>query len=120
MQPSNQVEMLSFLNFKFFLKFIHYTTKISGYLFISINFDSKLKLEKNYWNFVFTAISLIYSVFAIFFMTVFPVTDIIKSEILQIGCLVSIRLMIVGAVVTKTLNHLQRRAFFLYSSAIFH
>jgi hypothetical protein len=104
--------MLSFLSFKWLLKFIYLTSKFSGYHLITIDFRTpRLKLEKDIKNCYLSIVSLAFSILTTICTTYYPVTDIINSKILEIGCNLSIKGLVFGAAVYKVISTLQRRKF---------
>lgn len=72
------------INFKFLQKLVNYITKFSGFLFISMDFDSfdKLTVTKSW---IYTVVSFAWSFLAVTFSTQFQLATLTHSELLEMG-----------------------------------
>jgi hypothetical protein len=103
----------------FLLKLFYFTSKLSGFSFITINFTGAPRCIKSHWNFMFFLVSLALSVYANFHSAYYPVGEIVQSEILEIGVnFVNKRLLVVFCVV-KIVNFFQKSTFFSILSNIY-
>lgn len=104
--------MSSILNFEILLKFIYFTAKFSGYLFTTISFKTSLIERKtNNFDIAMAAFSLCFSLFAIRCTSTFPVTNIINSKILEIGCFINIKALLLAVAILKIISCFQTKTF---------
>ena len=111
--------MDSFLNFQSLLKMYYYLCKLSGFLFISINFDqTKLKQKADLKNILIFLVSLSLSVSANFHTAYFPVAEVLNSEILEIGVNLITKALVFLICIVKILSFLQKEEFMFIISSV--
>lgn len=109
--------MFSFLNFKWVLKFVYSVAKYSGFLFTSIDFDSKqLKVISCKYNYAIFLASFGLSLAANFYPGYLPVADVAHSKILEIGVNLIIKALLVVVCVLKIAVLFQNDKFFFILS----
>lgn len=112
-------KMVSFLNFQSLLKMYYLMCKLSGFLFISISFDNlKLTQKSDRKNKVIFLVSLSLSVSANFFPAYFPVTEIVNSEILEIGINLITKALIFLICIVKTISFVQKEEFIFIITSV--
>lgn len=105
--------MLKFVNFEWLLKLIYYVAKLSGVVYISIDFSSKkLVIKKSFWNIAIFAISFGFSLVSCSFDYYLPVARITHSEILEIGFNFIIFFSIWTSCILKAADGFQSNRFF--------
>lgn len=105
--------MFKFLNFDFLLKIIYFMSKISGFIYISIDFDSnKLAVKKHFWNTVLFASSFGFSLAANSYDSWLPVSDVTHSKLLEIGTNFIAFFTIWATCFLKVANGIQSQRFF--------
>lgn len=78
------LKMFKIINFKWLLKLIYAVAKLSGFFFVSINFEN-LTLTKNFWHYAFVVYSFGLSFATIFYDAYFPLVEITHSKIMELG-----------------------------------
>lgn len=106
--------MFSFLKFKWLLKLIYGISKLSGFLFISIDFNDSnvITIKQSRLNYVIFAISFGFSLFANTFDAHLNIVTITQSKLTEIGVHFVTRCMLVSMCVLKLLNIVYKRRFF--------
>lgn len=105
------VDMLAFLNFRWLLEFIYKVAKFSGFVFMSIDFKS-FQIIPSKWNFVAFALSLGLSFLANFFDAYLNIALVTRSELMEMGVNIIVRVFIYVACILKVSNALQSKKFF--------
>lgn len=105
--------MFSFVNFNSLLKLIYVVSKCSGFIFISISLvTSKWRLNFHSWNYAIFIVSFGFSLMTTSNNDYFPIADFTHSQLLETGVNSVSRAIIIGILVVKTGNVLQRDLFF--------
>lgn len=105
--------MFEFLKFSWLLKFIYLTTKLSGFLYISIDFKSKdLEVKKQFLNVIAFIISFGLSLIASSYDAYLPVAHVTHSRLLDMGVNISIHISVWLASLMKPINVVQSNRFF--------
>lgn len=109
-----KLKMFKFLRFNWLLKFIYLTIKLSGFLYISIDFESeKVKLKKQLLNiFVVLTTSFGLSFIANTYDGYLPVADVTHSGLLDMGLNFALKSLIWLACLMKIANIVQSNRFF--------
>lgn len=106
--------MFKFLKFEWLLKFIYLTLKLSGFLYISIDFESeKIKVKKQLRNIlVVLTTSFGLSLIANSYDAYMPVADVTRSKLLDMGLNFGMKVLIWLACLMKIANIVQSNRFF--------
>lgn len=108
----------SMFDFKRLLKLIYRVTKLSGFVFISIEFETtaRLKIKKDFWNILIFALSFGLSLYSLTYDGRFAVMDVTHSKIMEIIINLMIDLMIFSPCFIKPVNACMSLKFFkIYS-----
>lgn len=102
------------MDFKRTLKFIYVVSKISGYVFISIDFDSDsiICIRKQWWNFLLFAISFGFSFSSNFLIGYLPIAKVTHSMLNEFGVNVMMKATIRIYSFLKIANAMQNQKFF--------
>jgi hypothetical protein len=98
-QSISKPEMFNKFNFKSLLKLIYGITKCSGLLFLSIDLTSARFAFKTSLTYVLA--SLILSIFAVTLDTQVDITEISRSELLNIGLILIMKLSVLSPLIFK-------------------
>lgn len=105
---------MSLFEFPWLMKLIHLLSKASGFIFISIDFSSwdELVMTRHSWNYIFSVISLGFSLYSNTFDAYFPVEQVTHSKIMEIGVNLVVRVILGIGCILKASNILYKRRFF--------
>lgn len=99
---------------KWLLNLIYGVTKLSGFLFISIDFSGSegLKSYKHFWNWILFGINFGFSLFSLSYDGVLAVIDVTHSRIMEVGLNLLVYTTINITWFVKVLNVVHGRTFF--------
>lgn len=110
----------SMFDFNSLLKFIYKVAKLSGFVFISIDFKSKqkLKTKKDFRNIIIFVISFCLSLFSITYDAKFTVMNVTHSKLMEIIINLMVDLLVFSPCLIKIVNVFQRLQFFSIISGL--
>lgn len=76
--------MFKFIDFEWLLKLTYYVAKVSGFFFISIDFDS-MQMKFHVWDYLIMAASFGMHFIGIDRETKVPITTVSRSKLIMIG-----------------------------------
>lgn len=101
------------MNFNSLLMFIYYVAKLSGVIYITIDFGlKKAVIKKLFWNTVHFALSFGFSLIACSFDVHLPVAHLTHSKILEIIVGLIVRITIWMTCFLKLSTYFNRRSFY--------
>lgn len=113
--------MFAFLKLKWLLKVIYFISKLSGFLFISVDFKgpSKFVMQRNFLSFIIFGISFGVSSYANTFDGYLPISVITHSYLTEIGINLFTHFSLISMCVLKLLNIIYKRRFFEIVSKLY-
>lgn len=103
--------MFKFMEFKKLLLFIYGVAKISGFIFVSIDFDS-MKIKQRLCTKVFYVLSFAFSFAAVYYDSDMDVGKVTRSKLMEMGVNVVIRITVYSALLLKVVNTFYDKKFY--------